>query len=179
MSDPNSPAIESSRLQSLADWPAGSVREGASCAAGEPRGSGAVCANGGVGPSGADMVRQAAAATLLHERPAAAGGVEALGLAASTEPSGELTVLLARLCAAVTRFMRERRDAGVPVERALAEVKGLVRDARASERWHDLSDALLGQAVRWAIAAYYETAPAPTPALPHVHAEPSHGAPVA
>jgi hypothetical protein len=156
MSDLGSSAFGSSQSSSLAGRPAGSVGDVAPCAVAAPRAPSAACADAGVRPAGADVVRQAAAEAVTHERRAEAGRVGALGLPAWGEPSHELIVLLAGLRAAVTRYMGERRDAGVPVERALAEVKVLVREAHVAERWHDPSDAVLGQTVRWAIAAYYD-----------------------
>jgi hypothetical protein len=78
-------------------------------------------------------------------------------------PSPELLRRLAHLRATVTRYVWGRRAAGVPVERVLPEVKGLVREAMAREGWCDPSDTLLAPVVRWAITAYVER-----PELAHV-----------
>ncbi len=70
-------------------------------------------------------------------------------------PSLELVRLLAHLRSTVTRYVSERRAAGVPVERVIPEVKGLVRAAVSCEGWFDPADTLMAQVVRWAITAYY------------------------
>ncbi len=78
-------------------------------------------------------------------------------------PSLELVRLLAHLRSTVTRYASERRAAGVPVERLIPEVKGLVRDAASREGWFDPSDTLLAPVARWTITAYYDQ-----PELAHV-----------
>jgi hypothetical protein len=78
-------------------------------------------------------------------------------------PSGELVRRLAHLRSTLTRYVSERRDAGIPVERVLPEVKALVREAATAEPWSDPADALMGQVVRWTITAYYDQ-----PELDHV-----------
>ena len=82
---------------------------------------------------------------------------------ASAEPSAELVRLLAHLQATVAGYVHERREAGGPVERVLPEVKALVREASALERWFDPADALMAQVVRWTITAFYDE-----PELAHV-----------
>jgi hypothetical protein len=81
----------------------------------------------------------------------------------SREPSLELVRLLDHLRTTLTRYAGDRRDAGAPVERVIAEVKGLVWQAAALEGWGDPTSALMAQAVRWTISAYYDE-----PALQHV-----------
>jgi hypothetical protein len=75
--------------------------------------------------------------------------------AVAAAPSPALVGHLGHLRATLTRYVGERRDAGAPVERVLPEVKDLVREAAARELWFDTDDALMGQVVRWTIAAYY------------------------
>jgi hypothetical protein len=71
-------------------------------------------------------------------------------------PSGELMRLLGQLRSTVGCYVRERREAGLPVERVLPEVKGLVREASALEGWCDPADTLMAQVVRWTVVAYYD-----------------------
>jgi hypothetical protein len=71
-------------------------------------------------------------------------------------PSPELVRLLGHLRSTITRFVCKRREAGVPVERMVPEVKGLVREAASCEAWVDPGDTLVAQVVRWAITAYYD-----------------------
>lgn len=78
-------------------------------------------------------------------------------------PSAELVRLLGHLRSAVDDHVRERREAGLPVERVLREVKGHVRDASALRGWFDPADSLMARAVRWTIMAYYDE-----PELAHV-----------
>ncbi len=68
--------------------------------------------------------------------------------------------LLRDLRATVVGYVGARRAEGVPIERVLPAVKGFVRVAELREGWCDPADALMGQVVRWAIAAYYDQ-PAP------------------
>ena len=70
----------------------------------------------------------------------------------SPEPAG----LLVGLRAAVTRSVHERRAAGVPVERVLVEVKGLVGEAQRREGWRDVAGAVQSEVVGWSIAAFYD-----------------------
>ena len=75
---------------------------------------------------------------------------------ASEAASAELIRLLDRLCSTVTRYVRGRRDAGAPIERVLPEVKGLVREAVAHERWFDPAGTMMAHVVGWTITAYYQ-----------------------
>jgi hypothetical protein len=70
-------------------------------------------------------------------------------------PSAELQRLLGHLRSTLGRYVRQRREAGLPVERVLPEVKGLVREASALAGWFDPADTLMAQVVRWTITAYY------------------------
>ena len=111
-----------------------------------------------------EAVRRAAVEAVTHRAHERVVELPALGSADDRtvregtfeEPSPELVRLLAHLRSAVTRYTHERRDAGAPVERVVPEVKGLVREATACERWCDPADTLTAQVVRWAIAAYYD-----------------------
>lgn len=85
-------------------------------------------------------------------RPAPAGG----GTGTAT-PSRALEQLLEQLRATLACFVEARRAAGAPVERVIPEVKALVREAAAHERWYDPTEQLMTQVVRWTIAAYYGT----------------------
>src|SRR5688572_28008701 len=59
-----------------------------------------------------------------------------------------------QLRARVADYVDELRGAGVPVERTLEKVVGLVRDVEG-EAWRaDESDPLLTHVVRWSIEAY-------------------------
>ena len=80
------------------------------------------------------------------------------GGARPADGSPELAGLLGGLRAAVTRYVRERREVGVPVERVLVEVKGLVREAQRREGWHDTAGAVQSEVVGWSIAAFYDGA---------------------
>ena len=71
-------------------------------------------------------------------------------------PSPELLRSLAHLRATVTRLARERRGAGVPVERVIPEVKQLVREAAAGEGSLHAGGTLAAQVVTWTISAYYD-----------------------
>jgi hypothetical protein len=82
-----------------------------------------------------------------------AGSVEAA--------EAELARRLGHLRATLTRFVRARRDAGSPVTRVLDELQALVRIATVREAWTDRDDALLGEAVRWTLAAYDDGAVPP------------------
>jgi hypothetical protein len=90
------------------------------------------------------------------ERAAQAGRLAAAApLASAEEPSAELIRLLDRLRSTVAGHVGGRRRAGVPVQRVLPEVKGLVREAVAREGWYDPGETLMAQVVGWAVAAYY------------------------
>ena len=97
--------------------------------------------------------------------PLAPSGLAPLADAAGVldAPSTELVRLLAHLRSTLDGYVRERRAAGVPVERVLPEVKGLVREASALEGWFDGNDTLTAQVVRWTMTAYYDE-----PELVHV-----------
>ena len=84
------------------------------------------------------------------QRPAADGSA-----GAPEGRSAELIRLVDHLRSTVTRYVRGRRDAGAPIERVLPEVKGLVREAVAHERWFDPAEALMAHVVGWTITAYY------------------------
>lgn len=151
-------------------------------AVGEPR----VSASGGVPssapadvPAGRSVVREAvrlaaaeAVTQEVHDRVAGLGRLGPTGVAAADAtpaegpaegPSPELVRLLAHLRSTVTRYVRERRDGGAPVERIVPEVKCLVREAASCEGWLDPGDTLTAQVVRWAITAYFDQ-----PELAHV-----------
>jgi hypothetical protein len=87
----------------------------------------------------------------------------ARGSAAVDAPSAELVQLLAHLWSTVVGYVHERRDEGVPVERVIPEVKGLVREAAVEEPWVDPAGILTERVIRWAIDAYFDE-----PELGHV-----------
>ena len=93
----------------------------------------------------AAVTRQAAERVMerVVERPR----LQADGATARDEPSPELAPLLSHLRSTLASYVGEQREAGVPVERVLVEVKGLVRQAASLERWFDPTDTLMGQAV--------------------------------
>jgi ABC-type transporter Mla subunit MlaD len=93
---------------------------------------------------------------LAAAREPATGSPLADAAGALDAPSAELARLLGHLRSTVGRYVRERRAAGLPVERVLPEVKGLVRAAWAPEEWFDSADALTTQVVGWTITAYYD-----------------------
>jgi hypothetical protein len=111
-----------------------------------------------------DAVRLAVADAVTrqaHECVAGLWGLRAAGDTATAAelveaPSPELVRLLGHLRSAVTRYVRERREAGAAVERVVPEVKCLVREAASCEGWVDPGDTLTAQAVRWAIEGYYD-----------------------
>jgi hypothetical protein len=107
-------------------------------------------------------------------RETARHAVLAAGRAASTRgpladpevldaPSAELVRRLAHLRSTIDRYVRERREAGLSVERVVGEVRCLVRETESCEAWRDPADTLMAQAVRWTIEAYYDD-----PELAHV-----------
>jgi len=61
-----------------------------------------------------------------------------------------------QLRASVTDYVGALRTVGVPVERTLEKVQGIVREVEAGEGWADASDALMTHVVRWSIEAYYD-----------------------
>jgi hypothetical protein len=77
--------------------------------------------------------------------------------------SADLTPLLGQLRSTVGRYVRDRRAAGLAVERVVPEVRGLVREASAREGWSDPADMLMTRVVGWTIGAYYDE-----PELAHV-----------
>jgi hypothetical protein len=77
--------------------------------------------------------------------------------------SNAIDALLDRVHVAVTAYVRARRDAGVPVERVLARVKGFVRAAAVRERWPGPTGPLTAQVVRWSLEALH--LPAERPAV--------------
>ena len=68
--------------------------------------------------------------------------------------SAHLVDRLRRLRATIAAHVAERRGGGVPVERLLAEVRTLVREAASCEHATDPSDTLLRCTSQWAAAAY-------------------------
>jgi hypothetical protein len=107
------------------------------------------------GPDDRPLVRKTARdAALAATREASTRGLLADAGGAIQTPSAELVRLLGHLRSTVRRYVRARRGAGVPVERVLPEVKGLVREASALEGWFDSADTLMAQVVRWSITAY-------------------------
>jgi hypothetical protein len=108
-------------------------------------------------PDGRPVVRETARDVVLAAtREASTRRPHAEGAGVLDAPSAELVGLLGRLRSTVGRHVRARREDGLPVERALSEVKGLVREASALDGWYDSADALMAHVVRWAIAAYYD-----------------------
>ena len=114
----------------------------------------------GVGPH---VVRDAVRHTVeqeLRERERAAMGPgtaeSAPAPVGDTVPSAALVHLLQHLRSTVAAYVASRRAAGAALERVLPEVKCLVREAASCEQWHDPSDTLMAQVVRWTIDAYYE-----------------------
>ena len=70
-------------------------------------------------------------------------------------PSLELVRLLDHLRTALTAFVCVLRDEGCPVERVLAQVQGLVREAAALDGVEPV-DRLTHHVVRWTIETYYD-----------------------
>ncbi len=68
----------------------------------------------------------------------------------------ELLGPLAQLRSAVTHHVCGRRADGVPLERVLAELSGLVERAELLEGSPDELGVLLGQVRRWSLDAYYD-----------------------
>ena len=64
--------------------------------------------------------------------------------------------LVAQLHATISAYVRERRAADVALDRVLREVRDLVRDAELLEGRPDELGVLMGQVVRWTIAAYFD-----------------------
>jgi hypothetical protein len=115
----------------------------------------------------ADAVTRGARERLADLRPLGVAGAVAASAAPLGDPvdapSPELVRRLTHLRSTVSRYARERREAGVPVERVIPEVKGLVREAASGEGWVDPAETLMAEVVRWAITAYYDE-----PELAHV-----------
>ena len=65
--------------------------------------------------------------------------------------------------AEVARLARDRRTEGVGVERVIPEVRRLARAAASAAGVDDAADAVVVQAVRWSIEAYFDE-----PELRHV-----------
>ena len=61
-----------------------------------------------------------------------------------------------QLRASVADLVGELRGAGVPVERTIEEIVGLVRDAEGVTWRAESSDPLLARVMRWSIEAYYD-----------------------
>jgi len=61
-----------------------------------------------------------------------------------------------QLRASVVDYVGELRGEGMPVERTIEEVVGLVRDAEGVAWRAEASDPLLTRVVRWSIEAYYD-----------------------
>jgi hypothetical protein len=61
-----------------------------------------------------------------------------------------------QLRASVVDYVGALRVAGMPVERTIEEVVGLVRDAEGVTWRGESSDPLLTNVVRWSIEAYYD-----------------------
>jgi hypothetical protein len=72
------------------------------------------------------------------------------------EPSPVLARLLGHLQETVARYVAGRRTEGAPIERVLPEVRCVVREAESAEGPFGASEALMGQVVRWVIAAYQD-----------------------
>jgi hypothetical protein len=70
-------------------------------------------------------------------------------------PSLELVRLLDHLRTALTAFVCVLRDEGCSVERVLAQVQGLVREAAALDGVEPV-DRLTHHVVRWTIETYYD-----------------------
>ena len=64
----------------------------------------------------------------------------------------------AELRPSVIAFVRRLRDDGVPPEAMLVEVKAVLRDALPAELEPRDAQALVDDAVRWSIDAYYDAA---------------------
>ena len=70
--------------------------------------------------------------------------------------------LFGHLQTSLARYVGERRDAGLSVERVVPEVQALVREAMLGEGCRDAGDTLMARVVRWTVAAYHVR-----PRLPH------------
>ena len=70
-------------------------------------------------------------------------------------PSFELVRLLDHLRTALATFVGAQRDEGRPVERVLAQVQGLVREAALLDGFEPM-DRLTHHVVRWTIQTYYD-----------------------
>jgi hypothetical protein len=90
-----------------------------------------------------------------HTMPSADGAPSADHPADGAPASPTLARLLDQLRRAVSRYVASRREAGVPVERILPEVKAMVREASAYEQWFDADEALMGEVMGWATTAYH------------------------
>jgi hypothetical protein len=106
----------------------------------------------------------ASSARPLERAAACVDGSPAVGAtpdAALVAPSAELALLLARLQEAVAQYVAARRADGTPMERVLPEVQCVVREAESADGTFAGSEALLGQVMRWAVAAYRDEAERP------------------
>ena len=81
---------------------------------------------------------------------------EVRGSSAVDGPVAELVRCRPHLRASVTDYVGTLRTGGVPVERTLEKVQGIVREVEAGEGWADATDALMSHVVRWSIEAYYD-----------------------
>ena len=72
--------------------------------------------------------------------------------------SAHVTLALrAQLRASVTAYVRRLRNDGMPPEKALVEVKAVVREATPPELAVVESRLLMGEVVQWSIETYYES----------------------
>jgi hypothetical protein len=109
----------------------------------------------------------AASPAAWTDRAVARGAAREPAAAAALQPahatrSPALAGLLGQLRATLARYVGERRDAGLPVERVVPEVTALVRQATACEGWHDSAGALMTRVVGWTVAVYHDR-----PLVPH------------
>jgi hypothetical protein len=63
-----------------------------------------------------------------------------------------------QLRAAVTAYVRDLRDDGLPSERVVVLVKSAIREATPPELDPSEARQLMADAVRWTVEAYYEAA---------------------
>lgn len=70
--------------------------------------------------------------------------------------AADLDGVVARLHATVSAYVWERRAADIALDRVLREVRDLVHDAELLEGLPDELGVLMGQVVRWTIAAYVD-----------------------
>jgi len=76
--------------------------------------------------------------------------------AAARTPAPGAPTFRPQLRASVVDYVGELRGAGLPVERTIEEVVGLVRDAEGVTGRTESTDPLLSNVVRWSIEAYYD-----------------------